>query len=62
MLLIGMGGRLGHELEEDAFYARCCARMRAVCLETEGMVAAAHRAAVRNAVVLAQLSPEIGVL
>ena len=57
MLLIGMGGRLGHELEEDAFYARCCARMRAVCLETEGMVAAAHRAAVRNAVVLRNCRP-----
>lgn len=57
MILIGMGGRLGRELEQDAFYARCCARMRAVCLETEGMVVAAHRAAVCNAVVLPNCRP-----
>ena len=57
MILIGMGGRLGRELEEDAFYARCCARMRAVCLETEGMVSAAHRAEVHNAVVLPNCRP-----
>lgn len=57
IILIGMGGRLGKELIQDHKYAKACATMSAVCLETEGMVLEAKQAGLKNAVLLPNCRP-----